>query len=105
MKKIENFVAQAKKISGEGTIQYCLWVDECGNLYVQFEINNTNTTTPGTFKDLLYSVSQYASFQNSNNAIPNPTGYDINTKTYRISENTNDPGFLKAVLHDLITIK
>ncbi|MDD5322132.1 MAG: hypothetical protein PHD43_16280 [Methylococcales bacterium] len=105
MKKVANFVAQAKKIAGEGTIEYCLWVDDFGNLYVQFEKNNIDTTSPGTFTGLLFSVSKYAHLRNSNNAISDPTGYDTNSKSWKIGEDNNNPGFLKAVLCNLLPKK
>ncbi|WP_199878448.1 hypothetical protein [Aeromonas salmonicida] len=48
MKKIEGFQGKAPKIKGDGNIEYYLWIDDLGALYVQMFENNINTTTPGT---------------------------------------------------------
>jgi hypothetical protein len=102
MKKIENFTATAPKLRGEGSIHYCLWVDDCGNLFVQFEQNDISTDVPGSFTGLLYPVSQYAHLRNLENAISDTAGYDTNTKSWKIGEGSNNPGFLKAVLRHLL---
>ncbi len=102
MKKIENFTAKARKVKGEGVIEYCLWVDGVGNLYVQFEDNETNTRVPGTFTGLLFPVARYANLRNLVEAIHEPTGYDIATERWETANGRNNPGFLKAVLQHLL---
>lgn len=102
MKKIQNYTAKANKERGDGTVEYCLWVDDCGNLYVQFVENVIDTQEPGSYTALLYPVSQYAHLWDSSSAIPQPTGYDTNSNGWKIGEGNNNPGFLKAVLRHLL---
>jgi hypothetical protein len=102
MKNLTGFRGQADKVQGQGSIVYCLWVDEQGELYVQFQENDVQTSAPGSFTGLLYSVSKYAGSRNSNDAIPAPEGYDLNAKAWKVAEGRNHPGFLKAVLRDLL---
>jgi hypothetical protein len=102
MKRIVNYLANAAKISGNGTIRYCLWVDDTGNLYVQFEENEVNTNSPGTFTGLLFSVADYASVRNSNSDIGHVTGIDADSDTKIIASGNNNGAFLKAVLRHLL---
>jgi hypothetical protein len=102
MKKLTGFHGQTDKVRGQGFIVYCLWVDENGELYIQFQKNDVATPTPGSFTGLLYSVSKYAGSRNRIEAIPDLEGYDLNTKTFKPAEGRNNPGFLKAVLCDLL---
>ena len=102
MKKIENTTSKANKLVGEGVIEYCLWVDNDGKLYVQFEENKINTPKAGTLSELLYPVSEYAHLRGLNDAIPAPQGWDINSKSFEIGEDNNNSAFLKAVLRHLL---
>ena len=77
-------------------------VDGVGNLYVQFEDNETNTRVPGTFTGLLFPVARYANLRNLVEAIHEPTGYDIATERWETANGRNNPGFLKAVLQHLL---
>ncbi|EKP0297262.1 hypothetical protein JFR03_004074 [Aeromonas veronii] len=92
MKQIPSFKAIA------GSIEYLLWVDGNGELYVQFNKN----TNPGTFSNLLFSVSTYASQRNSSASIGFPNGFDLNKGSFIASANNNDGGFLKTVLCHLL---
>jgi hypothetical protein len=92
MKQIPSFSATA------GNIEYLLWVDGNGELYVQFDKNNNS----GKFSKLLFSVSKYASQRNSTASIGFPDGFDLNKNCSTTSENTNDGGFLKTVLCHLL---
>ena len=98
MKKIKTVISEAKKLEGQGNIKYQLWLDACGVLYVQF-IGNDG---PGTFSDLLFSASEYASTRNSKASIGFPNGYDLINNCQKTSENENDGAFLKAVLCHLL---
>jgi len=98
MKKISDFVGCALKLNGDGDIQYCLWVDSNGGLYVQLELNEK----AGTFSDLLFSVSKYHAIRNSDTSLGKPEGYDIEAKAFRNSRNENDSAFLKAALRHLL---
>ena len=97
MKKIDNFLGHAKKLRGEDYIDYFLWVDGCGSLYVQI-CHNDKT---GTFSKLLFAVSQYAAAYKTNASIGHPVGYNLVAKNWEASKNDNS-AFLKAVLRDLL---
>lgn len=100
MKKIDNFVRRAKKVRGDGYLDYFLWVDDGGSLYVQ----SCGNDKAGTYSDLLFAVSKYASVRNAVDSIGCPTGYILDGKVWvsKVSKNTNDSAFLKAVLRDLL---
>lgn len=102
MKLIDNFLANAEKISGNGTIKYCLWIDGEGNLYVQFDENEVSTNSPGTFTSLLFSVSEFASIRKSDSDIGHPSGFDAASGTRKAAANNNNGAFLKAVLRHLL---
>ncbi|MCF5907840.1 hypothetical protein K3H35_03290 [Aeromonas veronii] len=93
MKQIPSFKAIAENI------EYLLWVDGNGELYVQFDKN----TSSGTFSKLLFSVSKYASQCNSSASIGFPDGFDLSNQSFTTSKNNNDGGFLKTVLCHLLT--
>ncbi|SEG24434.1 hypothetical protein [Nitrosomonas ureae] len=97
---LDSEIRLAPKIEGQGHIRYRLWVDEKGNLYVQFE----NNAESGTFSNLLFSVSKYESERNSDKALRNLKGYDSISKSFKFSGNNNDGAFLKAVLRHLLPI-
>ena len=103
MKQIANYFANAEKISGNGTIKYCLWVDDTGKLYVQFAENEANATSSGTFTSLLFSVTEYASIRDCNLDIGHPKGLDASDGTRKIASNNNNGAFLKAVLRHLLS--
>lgn len=98
MKQIQSAIAEAPKLEGGGKLQYRLWVDGEGYLYVQIEDN----AAAGTFSGLLFSVSNYASVRKNTESIGQPLGYDLVEGKERISANTNDGAFLKAVLRHLL---
>ncbi len=102
MIKIKNFTGHAPKISGDGEIEYALWVDSTGSLYVQIVGNNIITPTPGTFDSTLFQVSRYISQRCSSGAMSVSEGYDINSKKMVTIDNCNSSAFLKAILRHLI---
>lgn len=98
MKQIQGAIGDAPKLANTGSIKYQLWVDDLGSLYVQLTDNNNS----GTFSELLFSVSKYASKRNTSESISQPTGYDLADKSLKTSSNNNDGAFLKAVLLHLL---
>lgn len=98
MKQIQSVISEAPKLEGQGNVKYQLWLNDCGVLYVQI-IGNDGS---GTFSDLLFSASQYASVRNSKASIGFPNGYDLINNCPKTSENENDGAFLKAVLCHLL---
>lgn len=98
MKRIENYIGHAKKIQGVGDVDYYLWIDNNGDLFVQ----SCGNEMSGTYSNLLFSVSQHAAKRNSDAAIRHPTGYNLTDSNFKNSDNNNDDAFLKAVLRDLL---
>lgn len=98
MKQIQSAIAEAPKLEGGGKLKYRLWVDGEGNLYVQIEDN----AAAGTFSKLLFSESKYSSVRENTESIGQPVGYDLAEGKQRVSTNTNDGAFLKAVLRHLL---
>lgn len=98
MKKIESCVVSAPKLSNNGSIKYCMWVDDTGSLYVQMVENEES----GTFSNLLFSVSKYQSKRRSDKAIGTLEAYDIKNNTIVVVNDNNNGAFLKAVLIHLL---
>ncbi|WP_126526347.1 hypothetical protein [Stutzerimonas stutzeri] len=98
MKKIENCVISAPKLSKTGSIKYCLWVDEKGNLYVQMIENEES----GTFSNHLFPVSKYQSERRSTKALGSLEAFNIGNNTFEKVDDNNNGAFLKAVLIHLL---
>ena len=98
MNKIENFRAVADKVSAKGRVEYELWVDDGGLLYVQLVGNNAS----GTFSGHAFSVSDYAHLRNSSAALGKMAAKSTeNGHTLQV-EDKNNGAFLKAALRHLI---
>lgn len=98
MKKIESYSCIAPKISGTGNIEYCLWVDTEGNLYVQIIGNEA----AGTFSKYLFSVSQYQGKRKNSKSLGNLTAFNVESgKIEPVADNNND-AFIKAILNNLL---
>ena len=96
--ELKSFKAKAPKVGGIGYVEYCLWVDSKGRLYVEILENEER----GTFTDLVYPVAKYAEFRNSENAIKLTDAFSVKNMKETRSINSNDAGFLKGVLRDLL---
>jgi len=88
------FLGIAPKLNRRGFISYRVSLDDAGNQYVQFVRNDKK----GTFSDIIYSVKKYAPLRHSSSSIGFPQGYSLACTGLVESKNTNDGGFLKAVL-------
>jgi hypothetical protein len=99
-KQIQGFKGSARKLNGKGNVSYSLWVDSTGHLYVQICGNDTPTESPGTYSDYIFSMAELVAYRSATNK--KPYGWDPNAKIPKESSNTNDPGFLEAVLKDLL---
>ena len=100
LQKIANFTAVASKLTS-GELEYCLWTDHDGALYVQILRNLTNTKHPGTHSKLLFKVSDYLNLQSTANLSRGVPGIDAETFKEDQSQNKDDPGFIKAILKQL----
>jgi hypothetical protein len=87
---------EAPKIGGVGTLEYQLWVDDGGILYVQI----TKNSDGGTFPRCRFLAAKYAPKRNSNDLGP-LVGVDLNGKEQKVGDNDGD-GFLRAVLRHLL---
>ena len=100
MKKITFFTSVTSKISLNGDLQYSLWVDKNGSLYIQLEKNEDS----GTFSNLLFSVSEYGSKRKIQHALGDLRGYDIESQSFVVRKDNNNSAFLKAALRDLLPV-
>jgi hypothetical protein len=98
MRKIEPYTSSAPKLRGDGDIKYCLWVDKSGGLYVQILENDAS----GSFSQYLFSVSKYESKRATSEALLNLEAFNIVSKKIELVEDSNNSGFLKAVLRNLL---
>ena len=96
--ELKSFKAKAPKVGGIGYVEYCLWVDSKGRLYVEILENEER----GTFTDLVYPVAKYAEFSNSPYAIKISDAFSVKNMKETKSVNNNDAGFLKAILLHLL---
>lgn len=96
MQQIHILKNEAPKLGGVGTLQYQLWVDEGGSLYVQL----TKNTETGTASQYRFPVAQYASKRKSTDLGP-LLGFDSNGNEHPVRNNNVD-AFLRAVLCNLL---
>ena len=104
MRKIDAFSGRAKKIAGEGGLNYEVWGDCCGELFVTILDNDIQTEHPGTFSKVFYPVRTYANMRDAPESLGNPSGIDKTGATVT-PRGTNNGAFLKAVLLDLLPDK
>ena len=98
IKKIKSYIAKARKVSGIGEVEYCLWVDDLGRLYVEL-VNNEES---GTYTPLVYRIADYVDSYKNEAALKIKKTYNAETGKIVGSDNSNDAGFLKAALLDLL---
>lgn len=101
MKQLENHTGSAPKIGGGGNLEYALWVDEYGVLFIQILKNVIETTKPGTHTKLLLRASDYLDERYDTGDYASIWG--INPATLQNEEETdnNNSGFIKAILRHL----
>lgn len=98
MKKIDGFTGVADKLQSSGQLDYYLWVNDKGELYVEIK----NSDEKGTVSSCVFSVAEYAIESKNKPKINNLIGVNPYTDELVPSSNFNDCGFLKAVLCDLL---
>lgn len=86
----------APKLGGSGRLQYQLWVDGSGSLYVQI-VKNTES---GTFSPWRFPVAKYA-LRRSTGSLGHLLGLDADGKQQE-GNNNDDDAFLRAVLKHLL---
>ena len=96
MRQIHITNNEAPKIGGVGTLEYQLWVDDGGSLYVQIKENLDG----GTFPRCRFPVAKYALGRNNNDLGP-LIGLDSDGKELAVRNNNGDR-FLRAVLRHLL---
>lgn len=99
MKQIHITNNEAPKLGGVGKLKYQLWVDSCGNIFVQIVENPEK----GTFSKWRFPVAKYASACNGTKSLGPLVGFDEEGKEQNQEGiNSNDDAFLKAVLRHLL---
>lgn len=98
MKKIDGFTGVADKLQSSGQLDYYLWVNDKGELYVEIE----NPDEKGTVSSCVFSVAEYATQRKNKPKIESLIGVNPYSDESVPSSNSNDSGFLKAVLCDLL---
>jgi hypothetical protein len=98
MKKIEPYSCTIPKTKKTDSVEYCLWVDKLGELYVQIIGNEAS----GTFSKCAFSVSKYASKIESGKALGKIEGYNLESEENEICKNNNNSAFVKVALQNLL---
>ena len=96
MRQIHITNNEAPKIGGVGTLEYQLWVDDGGSLYVQI----TKNSNGGTFSRCRFHAAKYAPKRNSND-LGLLIGLDSDGNEQKAGDSNGD-GFLRAVLRHLL---
>ena len=96
MRQIHITKNEAQKIGGVGTLEYQLWVDDSGSLYVQI----TKNSDGGSFPQWRFPVAKYAPGRKGND-LGLLVGLDLAGKEQGVGDNNGD-GFLRAVLRHLV---
>lgn len=96
MRQIHITNNEAPKIGGGGTLEYQLWVDDAGSLYVQI----TKNSDGGSFPQCRFLVAKYAKGRNSS-GLGQLVGLGLDGKEKEVGDNNGD-GFLRAVLRHIL---
>ena len=96
MKKIEGFIGVAPKMKS-GSLEYCLWIDKAGVLYVQML---ENIDDEGTHSKNIFLVSDILNMKSGQQTIrgKNPVTF----VEEEVGDNNNF-AFLKAVVRHLVS--
>ncbi len=102
MKKIENYSGSARKLNGVGTVEYALWVDEAGVLFIQIlKIIVPGTDTPGEHTKLLIRASDYLDKRFDSTVDKPISGLNLKTGEYKTEKNNNNKTFINAILQQM----
>ncbi|MBI5918970.1 MAG: hypothetical protein HY849_06315 [Nitrosomonadales bacterium] len=104
LKKIEDFSAVAPKLkTGKPELEYCLWVDSHGALYVQMLNNSIGSPSPGKHsKNLLFLVSDFLEGKPISREVKG-----INPGTFKMEtmQGSNNSAFIRAIVKHLVPDK
>ena len=100
MKRIENYIFSAPKLR-KGSLEYALWIDENGALFIQILRNLIETTEPGKHTKLLLRVSDYFDERHNDGDYPSILGINPETFQNEKETNRNNSGFINAILRHL----
>lgn len=101
MKQLENHTGLAPKIRGDGNLEYALWVDENGALFIQILNNIMEASKPGSHTKLLIRVSDYLDERYGTGNYASILGINPETLANEKETDRNNSGFIKAVLRHL----
>ncbi|WP_064608949.1 hypothetical protein [Photobacterium sp. J15] len=97
LKRLDEKIYEANKIKGDGFIEYCIWIDDKNEKYIQLLNNDIETKRKGTFsKDVVYSVSKYKDYKDV--PITKPVGINLKTGGEKL-DNNNGTFFRAALKH------
>ncbi|MCD9481806.1 hypothetical protein GLP25_01210 [Photobacterium phosphoreum] len=95
MKRLDDNTYKAKKVSGNGFIDYYLWVSRFGEHYIQLHFNDFDTKSPGTFPECFFKITDHS---NKSLSLDNICGVDKKLVKQTI-RNVNTPTFLQAAIN------
>ena len=98
MKQIEGYNGHTRNLSETEWIDYSLWVDTHGKLYIRLD----HYTGTGSHSKAHYPVSDYADRRHGDDEIKHLRGYNQDGIKLISRPDSNDPGFFKAALRDLL---
>lgn len=108
MKKLENYIGHAPRLSKKGTLDYTLWIDDKGALFIQILKNNApKAKKPGTHTKLLLRVSDYLNELHTSEDYSSISGFNLErskNETEVQTTNNNNTSFIKAILRHLLPI-
>ena len=97
MWELRAFTGSATKLRNHGALEYRLWIDAEGRLYVQI-VNNDQS---GTFSRCAFSVAKYMTARDRADPLNRLVGRNIETGNEELLRDNNNGAFLKAVLKHL----
>lgn len=106
-KKVAGFTGKARNLSDSGYIEFYLYTNWKGELFVQIERNVKEDGTTGGkgLKNMLFSTSEHAALRENWRGVASLRGFDKENDTYKDTTTQDIPQFLAAVLQDLLPDK
>lgn len=97
MRRRDQVIYNATKVGGNGSIDYCIWIDDQLECYIQLLANNIDTKNKGTFSSgVAYSVSKYK--EQRHNTINNLESVNVNSGAIEPDTDNNNNAFFRAAL-------
>ncbi|TSA38004.1 MAG: hypothetical protein D4R63_11950 [Methylococcaceae bacterium] len=102
MKRIESYTGLVPKLKGSGTLEYALWINDSGKLFIQILKNIIkDSDKPGTHTKFFIRVSDYIDDRYSSKKYTSIKGINQKSKQNEEVTNNNNNSFIKAILRHL----